>query len=796
MKENIVNENIVDVLVGRYSDLREDIKTTRKISGISPTYYELGCELLGRLLNSVVWLVPEGSNSFVPEEYVIHEGDSLDINTLMQRGYERVERVWNKGEFSVLGDVSVVWPFGMGTLFRISTFGRKIESITMIDPSSRKKIKDLSSVLIPDINTPLYTGNERHSSKGIKLSIVDNGVDISVKEITNLNNVTSEVGRHEIIKGYRSKGYEVWYQTSDLDKYMLSVDPSVRGDIDRVFSNHSGGNFPKGFLSNYAKVLVLTDLEVLGEIDLSIYDHDQKDVDLGTSEILKKVVPGDYIVHEDHGIGIYRSLVQRGPNTYMEIEYAGKDKLFVPLRSSDRLTKYIGSGMRRPKLTGLNSGHWNRTKKIAQDRALDIAKDLLQLYALRESTKGVRVLKDEESIGEFWKFVKEFEFIDTDDQLLATNHILHDFSSEKPMDRLLVGDVGYGKTEIAARAMFAVLNSGYQVAFLAPTTVLVEQHLKVLRERFKGYPFVIESLSRFSSQEQKDSVIEGIGKGGVDLVIGTHSILSKDINFKNLGLLVIDEEQKFGVKQKENIKSKRVETNVLSLTATPIPRTLNMALSGIRDISVLATPPQGRVEIQNSFGQFSWSKVMEAISKELERGGQVYYLHNRVNNIEYVYEKLTNMFPHHRVGIVHGQMDVQQLSKNMISFVNGNTDIIVCTTIIENGLDIPNANTLIIEDATMLGLAQMYQIRGRIGRSSKQAFAYFFFHTLKGDAILRLNALRESQELGSGFLLSNRDLEIRGSGDILGQNQSGTINSVGYGLYTQMLSSAIKKLGK
>jgi len=364
---------------------------------------------------------------------------------------------------------------------------------------------------------------------------------------------------------------------------------------------------------------------------------------------------------------------------------------------------------------------------------------------------------------------------------------------------LLVGDVGYGKTEIAARAVFALVNAGYQVAILAPTTILVEQHLTVFRERFKNYPINISSLSRFSTPKEKEEVIEAMEKGTVDIVIGTHSLLGKRVTFKNLGLLVVDEEQKFGVKQKETIKKKRVDTNVLSLTATPIPRTLNMALSGIRDISVLATPPEGRKEVINHFGRFSWEGVSDAIEKELKRGGQVYFLHNRVSTIEFVYNKLTKKFPHAVVAIAHGQMGVQKLSKTMAAFVDGKIDVLVCTTIIENGLDIPTVNTLIVHDATMLGLSQMYQIRGRIGRSHTQAHAYFYFDNLKGDAQLRLEAIKESQELGSGFLLSNKDLEIRGAGDILGRNQSGTINSVGYGLYSQMLNNAVnrlKELGK
>ena len=362
------------------------------------------------------------------------------------------------------------------------------------------------------------------------------------------------------------------------------------------------------------------------------------------------------------------------------------------------------------------------------------------------------------------------------------------------MDRILVGDVGYGKTEMAMRAMYAVANSGKQVALLAPTTILAAQHLAVLKKRFAGTLFNIQSLSRLVSEDERKQTIEGVANGSVDIVVGTHALLSDEIKFKDLGLLVVDEEQKFGVKQKEKIKGKKLNTNVLSLTATPIPRTLNMALLGIRDISVLATPPSGRMEIINHFGKFNWETVQEAIQKELDRGGQVYFLHNRVETIQNVYEKLDKLFPQVEVAVVHGQMSVQTLSRNMENFIKEESKILLCTTIIENGLDIPTVNTLIVDDATMLGLSQMYQIRGRIGRSQISANAYFFYDTLKGDSALRLEALKNSQELGSGFLLSNRDLEIRGAGDILGKNQSGAINSVGYGLYSQMLAEAVGEL--
>jgi transcription-repair coupling factor (superfamily II helicase) len=466
----------------------------------------------------------------------------------------------------------------------------------------------------------------------------------------------------------------------------------------------------------------------------------------------------------------------------------------VPLSAAEKVTKYIGAGKKKPVLTGLSSGVWKRISLRAKEKVEEIARELLQLYALREASSTEVVINGEDELNSFWGFANQFKYTDTDDQLLATKHIADDFQNDRPMDRLLVGDVGFGKTEIAMRGAYAVANAGHQVAVLAPTTILVEQHKMVFKERFKEYPFNIASLSRFSSEMEREEVLKGLKNGTIDIVIGTHSLLAEDVKFKDLGLLIIDEEQKFGVKQKEKLKEARVNTNVLSLTATPIPRTLNMALTGIRDISVLAIPPLGRKEITNHFEKFNWDSILKAVTKELERKGQVYFLHNRVGDIHRIKGELEKLFPKANVEIAHGQMNAETLTRVMSDFVERRIDILICTTIIENGLDIPNANTLIVDDATKLGLSQMYQIRGRIGRSLEQAYAYFFYDTLAGNAQERLLALKDSQALGSGFLLSNRDLEIRGSGDILGSNQSGAINSVGYGLYTEMLQDAVEEL--
>ena len=794
-------DNFTEQLVKKTATLRQEILEKKVVSGIDEQYYEFVAEFLGELLNKSVWLTTTNTEGGIEENTtIVSVGKSFDVNTLLDLGYEKVERVWNEGEYAVLGDVVIIWPFSMRNIVRLSFLGKEVESIDIVESESRKKIESVQSKVLVDANSNLLVGNEeKQDSITIRVN-VDLGessgrsVNLGIRWIPGMEIYSSKRAVEEIIRNFKGRGYEVIYLTNNIERYRLEVEDEIKGNIDSVFLNSGAYSkiLKRGLVFNSAKVLLLTDMEVLGEVDLSEFWTKNMGMDPGSVEILKKVIPGDYVVHEDHGIGRYVDIQMREGGYYIQIAYAGKDRLFVPLTASEKLTKYIGAAKAKPVLTGLNSGAWRRISKKAREKAESIAKELLQLYALRETSTIDPALLEEGELSEFEVFVNNFEYKDTDDQLLATKQLVDDLQSGKPMDRLLVGDVGYGKTEIAMRAMFAVVNSGKQVAFLAPTTILVSQHLAVLRKRFEGTPFNIQALSRMVSDSEKQKVIEGLNNGGVDIVVGTHALLSDDVHFKDLGLLVVDEEQKFGVKQKEKIKGKKLNTNVLSLTATPIPRTLNMALLGIRDISVLATPPSGRQEILNHFGKFNWDSVREAIQKELDRGGQVYFLHNRVETIQNVFERLVKLFPHIQTVVVHGQMGVQTLSKNMESFVKGDARILLCTTIIENGLDIPSVNTLIVDDATMLGLAQMYQIRGRIGRSNVQANAYFFFDTLKGDSALRLEALKSSQELGSGFLLSNRDLEIRGAGDILGKQQSGAINSVGYGLYSQMLAEAVE----
>lgn len=793
-----MNDGFLNKISGDIKQFNTELLAKKKISGVDSNYFELAAEIIGKALNKRVWLLLSDLESAQEKMLNIKLKEQFVLQKFLDLGYERVERVWNEGEISILGDVVIVWPYSMNNVVRISLYGEEIENIDILDIHTRKKIRSVDTRLFLSNGVDIFLGNEE-ASEDVNIRIMhrigdqEDCVDLGIRTIPGIENFSNTKVVTEIIKNFKSRGFKIWYVTKDSEGFESNP---LKNQINEIFSTQGSleKQLSRGFVLGATKTLVLTDLEVLGEVDLFKYQKVDRNVDPSSVAILKKIIPGDFIVHEDHGIGKFGGIQERDGGQYIEIAYAGLDRLYVPLSAADKVTKYIGAGKKRPLLTGLNSGVWKRISLRAKEKVEEIAKELLQLYALRKTAQAPVMIDSEEALDGFWTFASQFKFTDTDDQLLSTKHIADDFQKDKPMDRLLVGDVGFGKTEIAMRAAYAVANAGYQVAVLAPTTILVEQHKMVFRERFKDYPFNIVSLSRFSTEAEKAEVIKGLKSGVVDIVIGTHSLLSEDVKFKNLGLLVIDEEQKFGVKQKEKLKEARVDTNVLSLTATPIPRTLNMALTGIRDISVLAIPPLGRKEIINHFEKFNWDSVLKAISKELERDGQVYFLHNRVGNMQNIEQELKKLFPKANIQTAHGQMNVETLTKTMTAFVDREIDILICTTIIENGLDIPTANTLIIDDATKLGLSQMYQIRGRIGRSLAQGYAYFFYDTLQGDAEQRLTAIRDSQALGSGFLLSNRDLEIRGSGDILGRSQSGTINSVGYGLYTQMLQEAVDDL--
>lgn len=532
----------------------------------------------------------------------------------------------------------------------------------------------------------------------------------------------------------------------------------------------------------------------LGSLPLGELKWAKKEVEEGQYErlFLSEIKKGDLVVHINHGIGKYAGVEEIGSHTVLKVEYGRGDVLTVPLGQIDRLTKYIGSGA-KPKLNTLGTASWERTKRKVSEDISKIATELLNLYSHRESVKRVPYPPDT-----IWQkeLEEEFEYEPTTDQLKAIEEIKNDLYKNRPMDRILVGDVGFGKTEVALRIAFKIAQENKQVAVLAPTTVLVEQLYEVFKGRLKKFPLKLIRLSRYVDPgEIKKQKIQ-IKNGEADIVIGTHRLLSKDIEFHNLGLLIIDEEHRFGVKQKELLKSKRIEIDVLSMSATPIPRSLSMAFSKIRDLSTLHSPPPGRIPVKTVITEFDYDLVKEAIDKEISRGGQVFYLHNRVSSLAGVADRIQKLVPRARVAFAHGQM-ANQLEKTMDMFIEGKFDVLVCTTIIASGLDIPHVNTILINDAQKFGLADLYQLRGRVGRGSVDAYSYFLYpkgFLPSGDALERLLAIAESQDLGSGFKIAQRDLEIRGAGNLLGKEQSGNISLVGYELYNQLLAQAVEKL--
>ena len=555
------------------------------------------------------------------------------------------------------------------------------------------------------------------------------------------------------------------------------------------------GHAKKGFEYPLIKFAVMTESDIFGQEQKK---KKKKNYSGSRIQDFAELSIGDFVVHEKHGLGIYRGIekveVDRIVKDYIKIEYRGGSNLYIPATQLDCLQKYSGAdASKAPKLNKLGTQEWNKTKSKVRGAVKNIAKELVELYAVRQEKEGYVCGPDT-----VWQreFEEMFPYEETEDQLSAIEDAKRDMESTRIMDRLICGDVGYGKTEVALRAAFKEVQESRQVAYLAPTTILAQQIYNTFVQRMKGFPVRVELLCRFRTPAQQKKAIEDLKKGQVDVIIGTHRILSKDVQFKNLGLLIVDEEQRFGVTHKEKIKQLKKDVDVLTLTATPIPRTLHMSLIGIRDMSVLEEPPMDRMPIQTYVMEYDEETVREAINRELRRGGQVYYVYNRVTDIADVALRIAKLVPDARVDFAHGQMSERELENVMYSFVNGDIDVLVSTTIIETGLDISNVNTMIIHDSDRYGLSQLYQLRGRIGRSNRTAYAFLMYRKnvmLKETAEKRLAAIREYTDLGSGFKIAMRDLELRGAGNLLGAQQHGHMNAVGYDLYCKMLNEAVKE---
>ena len=571
-----------------------------------------------------------------------------------------------------------------------------------------------------------------------------------------------------------------------------------RGDIQTGEVLILEGSVSRGFEYLDHKYIILTDLEIYGVHKQKKKARKRRDSDREALKSYVDLTVGDYVVHENHGVGKYLGIEELDAagvrKDYLKIKYIGTDHLYVPTDQMHLIQKFVGDDDKPPKLSKLGGGEWTKQKRKVQSAVEDIAEDLIKLYAKREAAKGHGFSEDSE-----WQqqFEDLFPYEETPDQLTSIVEVKKDMEKQRPMDRLLCGDVGYGKTEVAIRAAFKAVLDGKQVAFLVPTTILAQQHFNNFKERFDTFPVKVEMLSRFRSAKEQKKILEDLRVGNVDVVVGTHRILSKDLKFKDLGLLVVDEEQRFGVKHKEKLKNLKENVDVLTLTATPIPRTLHMSMIGIRDISVIEEPPEERSPVETYVTPDNESLIADAISRELEREGQVYVVYNRVDTIHSEARRVQELIPEARVAVAHGQMAEGKLEKLMMAYYHGEIDVLVCTTIIETGLDIQNVNTIIIKHADKLGLSQLYQLRGRVGRSNRQGYAYLMYErnkVLSEIADKRLKAVKEFTEFGSGFKIAMRDLEIRGAGNILGAQQHGHIASVGYDLYVKMLGEALTTL--
>ena len=557
------------------------------------------------------------------------------------------------------------------------------------------------------------------------------------------------------------------------------------------------GQLVEGWQSRSLALSVYTDTEIFG---WSRRRNALRRKPFTPASFLAEVNPGDYVVHQEHGIGRLEGLVKLNmtgvEREYLLIQYAGTDKLYIPTDQLDRVTRYISMGEAVPALSKLGTTEWTRVKSKVKESVQDIARELLRLYSEREASKGFAFSPDSEQPW-LQELEDAFPYEETPDQIRAIEEVKADMERPRPMDRLVCGDVGYGKTEVALRAAFKAVLDQKQVAILVPTTILALQHFNTFKERLEAFPVRVELLSRFRSEKEQKQVLEDLALGKVDIIIGTHRVLQKDVVFLDLGLLVVDEEQRFGVAHKERLKQLRHEIDVLTMTATPIPRTLHMSLVNLRDMSVIETPPQERLPIRTTIREYDEGLIREVILREIDRGGQVFFVHNRVQGIQVIAQKLQRLVPEARFVVGHGQMAEDQLERVMMDFSSGEYDVLISTTIIENGLDIPNANTIIVNNAAYFGLAQLYQLRGRVGRATQQAYSYFLYNK---DAKLtqiqekRLRAIFEATELGAGFRIAMKDLEIRGAGNLLGAEQSGFMNSVGFDLYCKLLAEAVQEV--
>jgi transcription-repair coupling factor (superfamily II helicase) len=722
------------------------------------------------------------------------------LGHLQNTGYEQADTAAEPGYYARRGGLVEIFPPATDYPIRLELAGDKIELLEKFNPRTKKSLGKKTQVSIPPYQLAEGRSSIRQALAANSNALIVRDENIEFPKYPGRQLIFLAVARGDIgfdwlpatsyygnlrllkadLEKIRSDGYQISIHTNKQAQLA-----TVLGDLP-VNYRPAAAVMPLGYINALDKEILLSSYEIFGPPEPETERAPANEV------FLASLKPGDFVVHTDHGvgkfIGLRRHLVDEGMREYYVLEYAEGDRLSVPVEYADKIDRYIGRA--NPKIHRLHGANWQQVKMKIKKATREIAGDLLRLYAARQAAAGYRYLPD---TAEQIELERSFKYEDTPGQRRATEEIKRDLEREKPMDRLLVGDVGYGKTEVSIRAAFKAVQTGKQVALLCPTTVLAEQHFQTYQKRLQNFPVTVAALSRFRTATEQKQIIEKLAAGKINIIIGTHRLLSADIVFKDLGLIIIDEEQRFGVTHKEKLKKLRNNVDVLAMSATPIPRTLHFSLAGLRDISTIDTPPPGRQTIDTIIAPYNDKKIAAAIRRELARRGQIYFLHNRVETIDTFAKHLHQLVPAAKIGIAHGQLPEKKLSSIMNDFYHRRYDILVCSTIIESGLDIANVNTLIVDEATKFGLSQLYQLRGRIGRGAVKAYAHLFYQSkkLKGRAKERLEALLAARELGAGFKIAMRDLEIRGTGNLFGREQHGSINAIGLSLYSRLLHQAV-----
>ena len=808
---------------------------------------------VGRILsskdsvNDLLYIVtyPEALEELIPEStsisgaaLTIRKGDEIShdsiVNVLVSQNFIRTDFVSAPGQFAVRGSIIDIFSYSDSNPYRISFFGDEVETVNVFDCNTQLSVEERDKAeIVPDIMAKELSENERgiyisdifpentviwaDSSdmyrekefftrlEGFRKVYIDTPLscqgagqvkfNIAPQPVFNKNfELLSADIRDKMERGYRVRIYGEKESQMDRVKSILSQNAGIMPEF------VPGKNIHSGFIDNDEKVCCYTDHEIFDRFHrVSLRRTVEKSEQLTLNDLSAFNI-GDYIVHIDHGVGIFGGLVRMRDdkgrmNEVVKLMYKDNDVVFVSVHALHKISRYKSRDAVPPKINKLGSKTWQTMKNSAKAKVKDIAKDLINLYAKRKASQGFAFSPDTYMQEEL---ESSFMYEDTPDQETATKAIKQDMEDKSPMDRLVCGDVGFGKTELAVRAAFKAVSDNKQVAVLVPTTILAFQHYNTFRNRLKDFPCNIEYVSRMRTAKEITGIREGLASGRIDIVIGTHKILGKSFEFKDLGLLIIDEEQKFGVSAKERLRQIKMSVDTLTLTATPIPRTLQFSLLGARDLSIISTPPPNRIPVQTEIILFDEDEIRNIINYELDRGGQVFFLHNKVHELRSVYDILHRLVPDMKICVAHGQMEAKELENKMLDFMQGDYDMLLSTTIIENGLDIPNANTIIINQAQNFGLSDLHQLRGRVGRSNRKAFCYLVvppLTTLSDDSRRRLKAIEEFSDLGSGFNIAMQDLDIRGAGNLLGAEQSGFIADMGYDTYQKILSEAMDELG-